>query len=977
VNQYAEGGFIAPNGKESNLTPEQYKLVRTPEFKAWFGNWESYPEDASKVIDGNGEPMVVYHGTGTDFTVFKIGATGGMFFTDKKSSAEQFSEGYLKRQGLNPHIKECFLSMKKPFYKGVTRDEAMEKEYWDEYFNDRPFIKKSTQKSILSNKGGFSQEIVTFGIVNEDAKNKLIKYGYDGIVFEAKNKAMTYVVFRPEQIKLADGSNTTFDSNNPDIRYESGGVINEDAQQLIDIISMNPKSDKYQKYKDTLREKYNIDFDSIYKDEEYINNATLSDIKKQEDFFDLGNWLRYAKIISEKRGFIPMGLYDTPADLKNVITDDIWEQTANMLNFTVEKVLYTERGTGSGDIARAFGDKIYYTKEADLYYFLHEIGHVYDFQNKLTGIIKNPAYSPTRYGTTNGGETFAENFAIYFINPDALKDWNKEVYDAMDLAINDKYKKELNLLVNSDNLKYQSGGSLSKTPAPKKERIHGSDLNKEGTSSSGKAAGSIKFSPHTLVLIKSKIEEHNEKYPNKKITTNIAKAVVRRGMGAYSSTHRPTISGGKLNSRVAWGLARLNAFIYKAVNGKSKSGNYIQDDDLLDELGISHKKFEDGGTIEKAKKSNLNETQLELVKSKAFKKWFGDWENSPETSSKVIDENGEPLVVYHGFLHYNQKDIFHTFKRMPAFFSQRRQFAEDYASTKSMDMGMDADVGVHQCFLNLKKLFNPEDKKCIELAKEQLPEKVKVSHGTMWFLDADIEKDEIIDNMQCIETVYPDQLTEQVLAHNVGDILKLKVSASKYEDVILIYKDEDWAYTVDRDSFDEKVAFEIAEYILKDYDSPMPTIKYKGQYIKQLILDKESYSYKKNDSPLYLEYLDDVEKRKQYYIDNIKSFPRTKSGDYIEIRISNPMGHTRDIYVRVRNLKTYKAKTQNNWTIFENETVQKFLRDNKFDGWISYEKGDKTYAVYDANNIKLADGSNTKFSTKNADIRYDFGGKIQ
>jgi hypothetical protein len=31
---------LAPNGKPSNLTPKQWKLVRTPQFKAWFGFWE-------------------------------------------------------------------------------------------------------------------------------------------------------------------------------------------------------------------------------------------------------------------------------------------------------------------------------------------------------------------------------------------------------------------------------------------------------------------------------------------------------------------------------------------------------------------------------------------------------------------------------------------------------------------------------------------------------------------------------------------------------------------------------------------------------------------------------------------------------------------------------------------------------------------------------------------------------------------------
>jgi hypothetical protein len=55
--------LLAPNGKPSNLTPEQWKLVRTPQFKAWFGDWENDPENASKVVDENGEPLVVYHGT--------------------------------------------------------------------------------------------------------------------------------------------------------------------------------------------------------------------------------------------------------------------------------------------------------------------------------------------------------------------------------------------------------------------------------------------------------------------------------------------------------------------------------------------------------------------------------------------------------------------------------------------------------------------------------------------------------------------------------------------------------------------------------------------------------------------------------------------------------------------------------------------------------------------------------------------------
>lgn len=45
--------------------------------------------------------------------------------------------------------------------------------------------------------------------------------------------------------------------------------------------------------------------------------------------------------------------------------------------------------------------------------------------------------------------------------------------------------------------------------------------------------------------------------------------------------------------------------------------------------------------------TNLNQRQWLQVRTKAFKDWFGDWENNPNESSKVVDENGEPRIVYH------------------------------------------------------------------------------------------------------------------------------------------------------------------------------------------------------------------------------------------------------------------------------------------------------------------------------------------
>jgi len=175
---------------------------------------------------------------------------------------------------------------------------------------------------------------------------------------------------------------------------------------------------------------------------------------------------------------------------------------------------------------------------------------------------------------------------------------------------------------------YKGGGkvSLSKTPAPKKDRVYGSEKNIPNSASDLKKASHIVLSDTIIKLIEQKAKAHNESNPTRKVTANALKAVLRRGMGAYSVTHRPNISGGKPNSRTAWGLARVNAFLFKAQHGYSKSGNYKQDDDLLDELKIKHKSYEDGGEMEKG---------AEIAKpNQQFMKWFIEWRNqvAPEMS---------------------------------------------------------------------------------------------------------------------------------------------------------------------------------------------------------------------------------------------------------------------------------------------------------------------------------------------------------
>lgn len=60
----ATGTYLkAPNGEDTNLTPEQWVYVRTAAFKRWFGDWQDNPDNASKILDKKGEPEVIYHST--------------------------------------------------------------------------------------------------------------------------------------------------------------------------------------------------------------------------------------------------------------------------------------------------------------------------------------------------------------------------------------------------------------------------------------------------------------------------------------------------------------------------------------------------------------------------------------------------------------------------------------------------------------------------------------------------------------------------------------------------------------------------------------------------------------------------------------------------------------------------------------------------------------------------------------------------
>ena len=117
----AKRGLVAPNGKPSKLSPELWVAVRLQSFRAWFGDWENDPANASKVVDENGEPKVVYHGTRSAFTVFDRGKSGesnkyasvGFWFSPIKGFGERFARNSWWGDGEEREM-SLFLNVRNP-----------------------------------------------------------------------------------------------------------------------------------------------------------------------------------------------------------------------------------------------------------------------------------------------------------------------------------------------------------------------------------------------------------------------------------------------------------------------------------------------------------------------------------------------------------------------------------------------------------------------------------------------------------------------------------------------------------------------------------------------------------------------------------------------------------------------------------------------------------------------------------------------
>lgn len=226
------------------------------------------PKPASKVVNEDGTPKIVYHQTENEFTVFETRREGagtrdngtpfGIFL---KSSNKDIGLRGKKQMALYARIEnplrvknrsellKAMQSMSSEYAEIINRHEALDREYKEKTQSAMREFKNYMIEWRADNPGVDSRALYDDAKFNElfeaedtlasewtekadmlstKAKEALTKAlesnGYDGVILERDDGSFgrstdAYIALRPEQVKSATDNIGTFDSSNPDIRY--------------------------------------------------------------------------------------------------------------------------------------------------------------------------------------------------------------------------------------------------------------------------------------------------------------------------------------------------------------------------------------------------------------------------------------------------------------------------------------------------------------------------------------------------------------------------------------------------------------------------------------------------------------------------------------------------------------------------------------------------------------------------------------
>jgi len=222
-NEPASVQFFAPDGTPSKLSDQLNELIRTPQFLEWFGNWQlayAYKDmdavdiSCSKVMTKDYEPLVVWHGTGQQFSYFRFDNFPAAYFAVNWRYSKWFADLH---GGGNGYTIPFFLNLRNPL--DLTQFHTRKiraKEFFDYMFLKTGMDMTELEVNPIMMNSDFPP-VEPWVYLRNNAKmlKKLSEsHVFDGIHFYETNPSVpegesahvteAYIIFSPEQCKVAD-----------------------------------------------------------------------------------------------------------------------------------------------------------------------------------------------------------------------------------------------------------------------------------------------------------------------------------------------------------------------------------------------------------------------------------------------------------------------------------------------------------------------------------------------------------------------------------------------------------------------------------------------------------------------------------------------------------------------------------------------------------------------------------------------------
>ena len=258
--------------QDQNNTEFDKNYIETPEFKNWFGDRKNDPANASKVVDSEGKPLVVYHGTNREFNTFVVdnwrneASSLWSWFVDNKKIADTFANTEIIQyyytdpktwkdivtsektdsmwlrenkdlEGKSTHyrviktpkIMQLYLDIKNPKVYESSPDWKIDS--FELMMDDRDKVSWATYMVWTKR----SESWVPYErkeVTSKQFTDHLKDQWYDWIILKNTEydwwwkTSDQFVAFEPNQIKSATENVGTFNSNNNDIRFQRKETTN-------------------------------------------------------------------------------------------------------------------------------------------------------------------------------------------------------------------------------------------------------------------------------------------------------------------------------------------------------------------------------------------------------------------------------------------------------------------------------------------------------------------------------------------------------------------------------------------------------------------------------------------------------------------------------------------------------------------------------------------------------------------------------